>query len=800
MHRFLIPKLLLALSLLASLGSEPFLRRAAAQPAQDPVETGIQLNWVAQLGGPTYAAAVEGDYLYFGVGPRLVIWDIRDPDAPAFVGQTPILPDVVLDIAVQGSFVYLACEKAGLLIVNVSDPQHPVAAGQYQIDGLPSEFYSVFVSENTAYVTDRLRGLRVVDVSNKAAPTEIGFYDTDGFAEDVVVVGPYAYVADEAYRLAILDLTFPSKPSQIDYDSYYASADVWSISSANQELFLATGDGLDIVSIADPDKPVLLGHYQTASGALDVAVSGDRAYLQAGGLYILDISNPASPQPLGFYSPAAMQTDCPQVGGPSIKPCRSVFAAGQRVYLGEDTFGMQIVSVADPANPRQAGGYQGIGRAADVAISGAKAFVSEPNRGLHVVDLSDPGSPLLAATFALSGTLESVAAQGNYAFVGNGYPGDGGLYILDVSQPQQPTQLAYLDEVGDVNHVTVSGDYAFTTSGYEWTGFNIVDISDPAHPQRTGGVSGEDMLAGGYDIALQGERAIVADWGTVRILSIADPFHPYLLGTYTPDYAHSYIYAVDAGEGSVYFTDWDAFCVLDVTDPTSPTLVTRMGGAVSWGEDLLIKGGYALSANGQYGLRTIDLRDTNAPVGFIDTPGLALNLADQDSLVLAALGDGGLGIFSFGQYSRATIPAGGGTLVSPDAQVRYDFPAGVFSESTVITHTVLLPNQSPTPPQGMRLSGPAFSIQAVSEFERSARAARRPLHLERPIRPAGDRPGGRAEPGAVLVGRERLEPGIGFSARYSPAPDPGPTGSFLLLGRVRRSAPALFAAAVEPLS
>jgi hypothetical protein len=221
------------------------------------------------------------------------------------------------------------------------------------------------------------------------------------------------------------------------------------------------------------------------------------------------------------------------------------------------------------------------------------------------------------------------------------------------------------------------------------------------------------MLAGGYDIALQGDRAVVADWGTVRILDIADPFHPYLLGTYYPGYAHSYIYAVEAAAGYAYFTDWDAFCVLDITDPTSPTLVTRMGGAVSWGEDLLVKGGVAVSASGQYGLRTIDLSDTNVTAGMIPTPGLALNLADQDNLVLAALGDGGLGIFSFGQYSRATIPSEGGSLVSPDASVSYDFPAGVFSQSALITHTVLLPSQAPQPPAGMRFAGPLFSVEGT---------------------------------------------------------------------------------------
>ena len=52
---------------------------------------------VGQIGGLTYAVAVQGGYAYVGVGPRLVILDIRNPARPTLVGQTAVLPRSISD-------------------------------------------------------------------------------------------------------------------------------------------------------------------------------------------------------------------------------------------------------------------------------------------------------------------------------------------------------------------------------------------------------------------------------------------------------------------------------------------------------------------------------------------------------------------------------------------------------------------------------------------------------------------------------------------------------------------------------
>jgi hypothetical protein len=284
---------------------------------------------------------------------------------------------------------------------------------------------------------------------------------------------------------------------------------------------------------------------------------------------------------------------------------------------------------------------------------------------------------------------------------------------LNVSNPANPSQVAYLPEVGDPNHITAAGDYVYLTTGYEWTGFQIVDITDPSNPINTGGIIGDDMLAGGYDIALDGDRAYVADGGSVRILNVGDPYNPTHLGVYFPPEFYNYIYSVATYGGLVYYTDAEDLAAIDATDPTSPTLAIEYGHAVSWGMDVEISGDRAYVAAEQYGLKVLDLGNSYAGVETHLTPGLASQVEIVDNLVYVALNDGGLGIYAIGQYTSNLIPTSGGSLVLPDNSLQYDFPAWTFSSTVVVTHTVLLSNQVPTIPADNLSNGTAFSVEAA---------------------------------------------------------------------------------------
>ncbi|GEM_PF-2857804 len=176
------------------------------------VQPGLGVGLVGQIGGVTYAGAVQGGYAYIGVGPRLVVLNVADPAHPAMVGPTGVLPDVVEGVAVLGSYVYIADGLAGLRVVDISDPPNPSEVGFYETAG---EAYGVAILWPHAYIAGGRAGLRVVDISDLAHPFEVGFYDTPGYAYGVAVLGSYAYVADA--DLHVVDISDPAHPSEVGF-------------------------------------------------------------------------------------------------------------------------------------------------------------------------------------------------------------------------------------------------------------------------------------------------------------------------------------------------------------------------------------------------------------------------------------------------------------------------------------------------------------------------------------------------------------------------------------------------------
>ncbi|MGB3219680.1 MAG: hypothetical protein WBD79_19985, partial [Anaerolineae bacterium] len=298
---------------------------------------------IGQIGGPTDAVAVLDGYAYIGIGPRLVILDIHNPDAPTVVGQSWFLIfSEVLDIAVAheppgsgATLAYVAAGERGFHIFDVSDPAHPRLLGSCY-NGLNAR--GVAVAGSLAYVAGEPGGLHIIDVSDPTNPRWRGLYVTPGGASDVAVAGDLAYVADSS-GLRIIDVSDPAQP----IPRGHTTGGVMDVAVIGSLAYLANGnDGLQIIDVSNPTNPVRRGGYDTPGVAMSIAVAGDLAYIadSCGGLQIIDVSNPANPVHRGDYEAG--------VAGVAV--------AGSFAYItGGGAF--RIIDVNDPTNPVFRGGY-----------------------------------------------------------------------------------------------------------------------------------------------------------------------------------------------------------------------------------------------------------------------------------------------------------------------------------------------------------------------------------------------------------------------------------------------------------
>ncbi|MBM3236794.1 hypothetical protein FJZ31_10930 [Candidatus Poribacteria bacterium] len=131
-------------------------------------------------------------------------------------------------------------------------------------------------------------------------------------------------------------------------------------------------------------------------------------------------------------------------------------------------------------------------------------------------------------------------------------------------------------------------------------------------------------------------------------------------------------YAV-AVEGDIaYIVAGVYLLILDITDKSVPALLgsVQLPGMVYYG--IAVSGGYAYIADGNTGLRVVDVSNPSIPIekGYYDTPGYAYGVAIANNLIYVADDDGGMSILRFtaaelriSSVSPSNGPAKGGTEI-----------------------------------------------------------------------------------------------------------------------------------------
>lgn len=547
---------------------------------------------VGQIGGPTSAVAVQGNYACVGVGLRLVVLDVSNPSTPTEVGATTLFPYFVEDVVISGTLAYVAAGGAGLRVVDVSDTANPVELGAW---GSPGYAEGVAVSDNTVYLADGPYGLWTVDVSDPAHPTPLGAAYDMNYAFEVAVSGNHAYIA-------------------------------------------AAGAGLLVADVADPAHPVEASSLDTPGYAYGVAVVGNRAYIADAwaGLRVVDVSNPAQPVAMGVYDTPGWALN--------------VAVAGTTVYVADGAFGLRIVDVSDPAHPGEIGALEGMGLARRVAVADSTAYVADLREGLRVVDVADPAHPTGVGRYSLLADSRRVAVAGSYAYVAAGFSG---LRVVDVSDPVRPREVGAYDTAGGyAASVVISGTYVYlaTYLSDSW-GLHVVDVSTPTHPVR---VSFFPTPFGAYrEIVLVGQILYIADeWG-LSLISVSDPTAPVQIGSIQLNQNQQDTIGVAVSEPLAYVADaHDGLKIVDVSSPFSPTLV-GVYDPIHWVDSVAVAGNLAYVGD-HGGLRIVDVSDPSTPVeiGSCDTPDIVNAVVISGTI--AYLSASGAGMMAIEVFSPLT--------------------------------------------------------------------------------------------------------------------------------------------------
>lgn len=416
---------------------------------------------------------VYGAYAFITTAASLEIINIYDPHAPSPASSLPLTNGPV-DIEVKGYHAYLAIgfssmvNKAGLQIINISDPYNPYEEDYYNT--YPEGGFSVGVSGDYAYLSVSNQGMKILDVSDPSSPVLSGIYN----------------------------------PAFYSYTSILAKSDT---------VFFTDYDmALNIVDATTPSSPQPVGNFGFPGSTYQVAKSGNYLYTArlTDGLQVLDITDPTLPELVEMQ--------------PTNGWAQSVALSGEYVLVGTRDRYLQIFNASDPSNLYQVGSVRLDDVIFDIKIQGDYAYVAANNDGLRIIDISNPSAPSLVATGTITSSAQNIFHDGSHVFVASD-----DLIIVDVSNPESPFVKATYATSSSVTQLSVSDQYAYITLSGVDTEFDVIDVSDPSQPYLAGSCVIPYYTKGRES---SGKYVFITRSNGVMAINVANPNAPYVAGEY----------------------------------------------------------------------------------------------------------------------------------------------------------------------------------------------------------------------------------------------------------------------------
>jgi hypothetical protein len=264
------------------------------------------LGFVA-LPGFQNAVDVAGSYAFLASGGAgLSVVDVTNLAQPVLAVQLAT-PASANDVRIAGAVAYVA-DDGGLLLVDVTDPTHPVRLGSLRFPGGKQVRLAVG-GAGLVYLADWTFGLRVVDASNPMQPVQVGSLPLPGTPRAVSLggtglggfglAGSLAVVACGDGGVAVVDVSDPTAPREVG-STPPDRPRAGSVTVRGHYAYVAAGEeavygGLHVVELADPTNPVEIGASEDDLGVTRAALA-DRFALGAqffliGGVAIFDLGS-----------------------------------------------------------------------------------------------------------------------------------------------------------------------------------------------------------------------------------------------------------------------------------------------------------------------------------------------------------------------------------------------------------------------------------------------------------------------------------------------------------------------------
>jgi hypothetical protein len=240
-------------------------------------------NYQELWGDRTLSSFVKDNFVYVATQSlATAVGGIQKVDITSF--QSPIISNVTetigipKDLYVEGDFAYLAEGANGMTIMYIASSV-PVAVSNIPL----FDARKIFVIEDNgsvyAFVANGLNnGLEIIDVTDPYYPSQVASLPVDGLANDVFVLGNYAFLSNGENGLEIIDISSLSSPVIIR--NIVTDGFANGVYAENNNIYISDIEkGFHVIDNSDPANAYILGSLAMDTEPVSIHLAGSYAYL-----------------------------------------------------------------------------------------------------------------------------------------------------------------------------------------------------------------------------------------------------------------------------------------------------------------------------------------------------------------------------------------------------------------------------------------------------------------------------------------------------------------------------------------
>ncbi|MCB4790861.1 MAG: fibronectin type III domain-containing protein [Elusimicrobia bacterium] len=487
-------------------------------------------------------------------------------------------------------------------------------------------FYKVSCLSNYAYILMD-SAMSIVNISNTANPTQVGILSSglSSTPKNISVSGNYAYVADGASGLIVINCSNPAAPTIAGtYTTSNASSNqgFTAVQVSGNYAYIGDNLGFEILDVSNPSSPTLIKTLAANANTIhDIFISGDYAYLANGvdGIRIENISNPSSAYQVSQFSKYSTNPN-----DNIIVNTKNVYKNGNYLYVTDEVWGLIIIDVSNPANPQFAGKYTNLSGYSmyDMCAKNNIAYLPDYNYGLRMISVADPENPVEAGSYTATKNCRGLCLYGNYLCAANDINGldiyEINVSSVPVSAPAAPGNLrlstrtktsitiAWQDNSDNETGFDIQRK---TNSGGTYTWLDTTGENSTLYTDSSGLVQGTSYY---YRIRAYNSVAATFSGEIGPVILSTDP----LIGKYS---TYGTVYDIFISSPYAFLAAGNhGLSVLDITDPANPVIAGNYT-ISSNANSVHVSGNYVYVAYGYYGIEAYDI--TTLPTTSMSTFG-----------------------------------------------------------------------------------------------------------------------------------------------------------------------------------